>query len=93
MSLPHWVSIPLSLIACVQCVGCPQSVTGVMIPMIGTWHVTGKQPIGTSLLGHAQVIAIYSIPQSSTFLEGYPTHFEHSLITSVSVERENVQLS
>ena len=61
--------------------------------IVGSWHVTGKQPIGTSLLGHAQVIAIYSIPQSSTFPEGYPTHFEHSLITSVSVERENVQLS
>ena len=29
-----------------------------------------------------QVIAIYSIPQSPTFLEGYPTHFEHSLYYS-----------
>ena len=26
-----------------------------------------------------QMIAIYSIPQSSTFLEGYPTHFQRSL--------------
>ena len=54
MSLPHWVPIspiPLRLAMCRVSPECKQSI---MLAMIGTWHVTGKQPIGTSLLGHAQ---------------------------------------
>ena len=38
--------ISLRLVACVQCVGCLQSVTRVMFVMVGTLHVTGMQPIG-----------------------------------------------
>ena len=101
MSLPHWnwiciSPIPLRLIAYVQCVGWPWSLSKVMFAMVGTWHVTDKQPIGTSLLGHAQWTKWL---QFTLFLN--PPHFlKDSLhilsilyITSVpGVERTNVQL-
>ena len=41
---------------------------GVICAMVGILLVTGKQPIGTSLLGNAQWT------ESSIILEGYPTH-------------------
>ena len=36
MSLPIELSFLLYLIACVQCAGCPQSITRVMFAMVGT---------------------------------------------------------
>ena len=43
-------TLSLRVIACVQCVGCPQSITRVMFAIVKTWHVRGKQPKGKSLL-------------------------------------------
>ena len=82
---------------CTMCRMSPECNQSIMFALIGIRHVTGKQPIGTSLLGHAQwtkcMIAIYSILNPPHFLEDILHIFYIIYITSVpDVERANVQL-
>ena len=85
-----------SLIACicVQCVGCPQSETRVTFALVGTWHLTALRKVTARSCSVHQVIAIYSIPQSSTFFEGYPIYILSILyVMSVpDIVRANVQM-